>query len=304
MSIDAKTLLVEDQRRLIRLSGECIDWCHKLVQWGHGERKCTSTELTYIVQALLDAYDGVRKVFEPLRDAFAPYEDEGSDVAVFGVFGTSYCDATMELAESIMDDLVEALDAPLFVPRPGDDTPGRRSQVWPFGHLDVEQIDRMLDLAATDLPARLKKYGKDDPSRVKAAIKRSILQLAAAIEKGRKEQESVPPKKRWTKAEAERAVAEYCKKHPGAGRNEIAQQTTVPGVTVSRTDAYKEHKRHRVRESTRSGRKIPLSNVENVIGEGKKHELLEQLIGEQDNDYEPSPLDESGNNPIVNEWDA
>ena len=110
-------------------------------------------------------------------------------------------------------------------------------------------------------------------------------------------------KKQWTNATAEPVVRKYCKKHPDAGRNKIADDTGVPRPTVSRTKAYKEHVASRRDASTgKKPKHVSLSNVEKVLGEGQRHEVLQELIAQQEADDEPSPLDEQGENPKVELW--
>ena len=107
-----------------------------------------------------------------------------------------------------------------------------------------------------------------------------------------------------TVAEANKTAMELAKKHPafvkGGAREwavaiRKATGKTCSIATVGATRLWQKTMRTTGRGRTRgkAPKAVTLTDgLESVVGEGKRHEVLQGLIAEQEADFEPSPLDD------------
>ena len=132
-----------------------------------------------------------------------------------------------------------------------------------------------------------------------------IAEATAKANAEEKQAEKTNQKSRMTAEEANEKAKQLAKKDPSfvnKKQREWAEAIGCSDGLINKLPLWQ-----KTMEKTGRGRKergtkpkkVSLTKaIEETVGEGEKHEQLSRLIAEQEQDYEPSPLDPKGRNPI------
>ncbi len=108
--------------------------------------------------------------------------------------------------------------------------------------------------------------------------------------------------RRWTCEEAEPVVARFLAGKPCAAIREVSEATGVSRGTIGKTRSWR--RAQSSKQANRSARPKAVALTDELLNavpdETPRPDVLAYLIGSQEVDFEPSPLDEAGRSPRIN----